>query len=276
MAIGYGSTIGNLLTFSIYATNQSSGRYIQLIVNGSAASPSIAIFDIINGVITATQNCIAVISQISSGIYNCSISTTSSYTSDLAYVALTNSSSALSLQSYTGNGSSYIAVWGAQITVTSSVQPLIETDGSVLSSYVTFTPATGTVVFNSAPLGSTTNVNTGLVTQTASIITATYSTYSPQTIPVEYQASYTYQEYLPTYITIGTDPQLILAYSKDGGHTFSPERTVPIGKIGDRYKRMIWRKLGLCRDMVFKVTCEDPVDIHLIGAEIDVKPVERG
>ena len=109
-------------------------------------------------------------------------------------MALSNSNSALTLQTYTGTTTYFISVWGAQITATSSVQPLIETNGTTLSSYVTFTPSTGTVVFNIAPLGSTTNVNTGLITQKASMITATYSVYAPQLLPTEYQASYTYQE----------------------------------------------------------------------------------
>ena len=274
MSIPYVSVTGNSATFSIYSNNTgTSGRYLQLIANSSSAA---AVFDTVNGVVTASQNCNAIISLISTGIYQCSISYTSSSINDTAYVALSNSNSALTLQTYTGTTTYFISVWGAQITATSSVQPLIETNGTTLSSYVTITPSTGTVVFNIAPLGSTTNVNTGLITQVASIITATYSVYAPQLLPTEYQASYTYQEYLPTYTTIGTDPQLILSYSKDGGHVFSSERPVSIGKLGDRYKRMIWRKLGMCRDMVFKVTCEDPIDIHLIGAEIQVKPVERG
>ena len=72
-------------------------------------------------------------------------------------------------------------------------------------------------------------------------------------------------------ITQGTDPQVMLTFSDDGGHSWSNEKWVSFGKIGNRRMRSIWRRLGASRDRVFRVTITDPVKVVLMGAEIDVE-----
>jgi Phage stabilisation protein len=71
----------------------------------------------------------------------------------------------------------------------------------------------------------------------------------------------------------GSDPQVMLTYSKDGGHTYSSESWASAGKkvggIGEYKKRVIWRRLGQTRDMIFKVKVTDPVKVVLLGAEIE-------
>jgi Phage stabilisation protein len=67
----------------------------------------------------------------------------------------------------------------------------------------------------------------------------------------------------------GTDPQVILRWSDDGGHTWSNEKWTSFGKIGQRKKRAIWRRLGQSRDRVFEVTTSEPVKVVFIGAEIN-------
>lgn len=69
----------------------------------------------------------------------------------------------------------------------------------------------------------------------------------------------------------GTDPRAILQWSDDGGHTFSNEYWRPVGKIGKKSTRVIWRRLGQSRDRVFRVTITDPVKVVLIGAEIQAE-----
>jgi hypothetical protein len=71
--------------------------------------------------------------------------------------------------------------------------------------------------------------------------------------------------------TQGTDPQAMLQFSDDGGHSWSNERWVGIGKIGETRHRAIWRRLGMARDRVYKVSISDPVKVRIIGAEIDVE-----
>lgn len=67
----------------------------------------------------------------------------------------------------------------------------------------------------------------------------------------------------------GTDPQAMLRFSDDGGHTWSNEKWTSFGKIGKRLKRAIWRRLGASRTRIFEVVITDPVKVAIIGAEID-------
>lgn len=69
----------------------------------------------------------------------------------------------------------------------------------------------------------------------------------------------------------GTDPKIMLRFSDDGGHTWSNEKWVSLGKIGQRYARAIWRRLGASRDRVYEVSCSEPVKQTWIGADIDVE-----
>lgn len=71
--------------------------------------------------------------------------------------------------------------------------------------------------------------------------------------------------------TQGADPQAMLQWSNDGGHTWSNEKWVSIGKIGSFRQRAIWRRLGSARDRVYRVMISDPVKVVLIGAEIGVE-----
>lgn len=71
--------------------------------------------------------------------------------------------------------------------------------------------------------------------------------------------------------TQGTDPQAMLQWSDDGGHSWSNEKWVAFGKIGQTKKRSIWRRLGSSRDRVFKLTITDPVKVTLIGVELGLE-----
>jgi hypothetical protein len=76
-------------------------------------------------------------------------------------------------------------------------------------------------------------------------------------------------------ITQGSDPQVMLRWSDDGGHTWSNEHWAPIGKIGEYYKRVFWRRLGMTlklRDRVYEVSGTDPVKIDIMGAELLLSP----
>lgn len=69
--------------------------------------------------------------------------------------------------------------------------------------------------------------------------------------------------------TQGADPQAMLRWSDDGGHTWSNERWVSIGQIGKFKTRALWRRLGMSRDRVYEVSISDPVKTVLIGAELE-------
>lgn len=69
----------------------------------------------------------------------------------------------------------------------------------------------------------------------------------------------------------GSDPEVMLRWSDDGGHTWSNEHWSKIGKIGQFYRRVFWRRLGMTlklRDRVYELSGTDPVKINIMGAEL--------
>jgi len=71
----------------------------------------------------------------------------------------------------------------------------------------------------------------------------------------------------------GSDPQAMLRWSDDGGHTWSNEHWASMGAIGASGTRTFWRRLGMTdklRDRVYEVSGSDPVKVALIGAELSV------
>ncbi len=69
----------------------------------------------------------------------------------------------------------------------------------------------------------------------------------------------------------GSDPQAMLQWSNDGGYTWSNEFWAPMGKIGERRVRAVWRRLGRSRDRVFRVVITDPVAVAFVGASVRVR-----
>lgn len=69
----------------------------------------------------------------------------------------------------------------------------------------------------------------------------------------------------------GSDPQLMMRFSKDGARTWSNERTLSSGQLGQYRRRAIFRRLGVARDMVIEMAMSDPVKTTWIGAEIDAQ-----
>ena len=68
----------------------------------------------------------------------------------------------------------------------------------------------------------------------------------------------------------GSDPLLMMRMSRDGGRTWSPERTAPLGKMGEYDARTIWHQCGAGRDVVFEVSSSDPVPVRLGNAYLRV------
>ncbi|NBU32921.1 MAG: hypothetical protein EBS36_07140 [Actinobacteria bacterium] len=71
--------------------------------------------------------------------------------------------------------------------------------------------------------------------------------------------------------TVGSDPQVMLRWSDDGGHTWSNEHWAVLGKIGVYQQRVFWRRLGMTlklRDRVYELSGTDPVKIAIMGAEL--------
>jgi hypothetical protein len=69
----------------------------------------------------------------------------------------------------------------------------------------------------------------------------------------------------------GSDPQLMLDYSKDGGMTWDALQIWrSMGKTGEYTKRLRWINLGASRAWVLRLTCTDPVRRAIIGTYVDV------
>jgi hypothetical protein len=71
------------------------------------------------------------------------------------------------------------------------------------------------------------------------------------------------------------DPQVMLRWSDDGGHTWSNNHWRSMGKTGAYGTRVIWRRLGMTiklRDRVYEVSGTDPIKIAIMGAELIASP----
>lgn len=72
----------------------------------------------------------------------------------------------------------------------------------------------------------------------------------------------------------GADPQIMLQISRDGGRTWGNEKWMSMGKIGQYFRRVIWRRLGLARDFVFQFTMTDPVKFTIIKGSASTRQTE--
>lgn len=66
----------------------------------------------------------------------------------------------------------------------------------------------------------------------------------------------------------GNDPQAMLRWSDDSGHTWSSERWTTLGKVGKYKTRARWNKLGRAYNRVYELTITDPVKVIILGAAL--------
>jgi hypothetical protein len=64
----------------------------------------------------------------------------------------------------------------------------------------------------------------------------------------------------------GSDPQVMLQISRDGGRTWGAEVWRSFGAAGEYLKRAVWNRLGRAREWTFKFRVSDPVKTVFIGA----------
>lgn len=68
----------------------------------------------------------------------------------------------------------------------------------------------------------------------------------------------------------GSDPQVDLRWSDDGGFTYSNIHSRSLGSQGAYQTRVQWHNLGMARDRVYEVSGSDPVKIALIDAYLQI------
>lgn len=66
----------------------------------------------------------------------------------------------------------------------------------------------------------------------------------------------------------GSDPQIQMRISPDGGKTFGNERSRSAGALGKYRHRTFWTRCGSARDPVIETTMSDPIPYRLIDAYI--------
>lgn len=79
--------------------------------------------------------------------------------------------------------------------------------------------------------------------------------------------------FLNEQVTQGVNPKVMLRWSDDGGHTWSNEHWAEMGRIGEYYRRVFWRRLGMTlklRDRVYEISGTDHVKITIMGAELSI------
>ncbi len=74
----------------------------------------------------------------------------------------------------------------------------------------------------------------------------------------------------------GSNPQVMLRMSNDGGRTWGPEQMRPAGKVGEYGTRVRWNRLGSARRRVFEVVVSDSIPWRLTGANLTPDPITLG
>lgn len=69
----------------------------------------------------------------------------------------------------------------------------------------------------------------------------------------------------------GSDPQVMMRYSVDGGRTWSSTLMRSLGAIGQPEYKPQWTNLGMGNDWVFEFSCSDPVKFNLFNLFADVE-----
>ena len=64
------------------------------------------------------------------------------------------------------------------------------------------------------------------------------------------------------------NPQIMVNWSDDGGHSYGNEHWRSIGKIGNYETRVEFKRLGISRDRVYQLRITDAVKIAVIGGTI--------
>jgi hypothetical protein len=69
----------------------------------------------------------------------------------------------------------------------------------------------------------------------------------------------------------GSDPIMLMQFSKDGGKTYSNYKEARIGKIGNYTQRVKWNRLGIARQFIFKIKTSEPIPIDIGGAFVEAR-----
>lgn len=69
----------------------------------------------------------------------------------------------------------------------------------------------------------------------------------------------------------GSDPQIMMQYSGNGGHTWSNEMWRSLGELGNYNQRVNWYSVGTERSWQFEFTISDAIDFSIVEFGIDLE-----
>lgn len=69
----------------------------------------------------------------------------------------------------------------------------------------------------------------------------------------------------------GSDPQIILDWSDDGGNTYGNQLQVTLGAIGAYKNRALFNRLGISRGRNYRLTFSEPINFALTGLYVKVR-----
>jgi hypothetical protein len=137
----------NTYTLSIFAKQAVGSRYLRFSGFGLDASSESPIFDISSGIVyapsTTTVFKSASIIPYPNGWYRCVCNIVYSGTGQRPFFRMTNSTTNFGNYTYTGDGTSGIYIWGAQLEYGSSVSPYYATTGTTKNRGTTLIDLTG-------------------------------------------------------------------------------------------------------------------------------------
>ena len=67
----------------------------------------------------------------------------------------------------------------------------------------------------------------------------------------------------------GSDPVVMFRYSTDSGYTWSNERQLSVGQLGEYFTQVQTWRVGYGRNFVFEFSGSDPVTLGLLDLYID-------
>ena len=74
---------------------------------------------------------------------------------------------------------------------------------------------------------------------------------------------------------LDVEPRVMLQVSMDGGFTWSNEKWVKSGKVGQRNFRTLWKDLGKGARIAFRVKVTDPVPFNIATAMLEYSPLKN-
>jgi hypothetical protein len=67
------------------------------------------------------------------------------------------------------------------------------------------------------------------------------------------------------------DPQVGLSWSDDSGATWANDVFRSLGRVGERFQRVSWERLGESRDRVWRIRFSDNAPFAIVNAFVDAR-----